>query len=79
MKNPLHASQPQPARAIPKPSPDDFFAEMGVSSTPKKLPAAPAQTTTTTTSLGATKLPVDDAEVDANWADDADLDDLLDD
>jgi hypothetical protein len=79
MKNPLHSSQPQPppARAIPKPSPDDFFAEMGVSSAPKKLPTTSA--TQTTSSLGATKLPVDDAEVDATWADDADLDDLLDD
>lgn len=95
MKNPLHAApqqQQQPSVAqtqrqslvLPKKvaKADDFFAEMGLAAKPKfGAPASTASRATSLKSLGAKALPIDDDDLGegADWVDDGDLDDLLDD
>lgn len=94
MKNPLHSHQPlQPQKhsaVLPKnphqpqtSKADDFFEEMGLATKPKfKVLASDAgPRATSSRGLGATALLMDDDDLggEADWDDDADLDDLLND
>jgi hypothetical protein len=68
----------------PPPKTDDFFSELGLAAKPK-FGATAVTTRAKTGRLGATALPMDDDNDlisgggGADWDDDADLDDLLDD
>lgn len=73
-----NAARRKPPPPKPKPQQDDIFASIGLSAKPTFAPSAkPTQSKAPTSSSLAAA--AEDMDVEADWGDDSDLDDLLDD
>jgi len=68
----------KPPQAKPKPQEDDIFASMGLAAKPT-FTAPPTTSRPAPTTSSALAAAAEDVDVEADWGDDSDLDDLLDD